>query len=347
MGHWTYEASRPAGDLEQGDFLAPTKDLRDLLRKVHPLFDDDKYLGFVVATQSCDLVRRKQAPKARHISIAVVRPLRQAWLRFLAEVASPVGADVFLRSKKAAARQLLERIFDQNEQALGLFYLHPDAEIGLGEPAVACLRITIALRSEHYALLVSARTGRLDPEFRAKFGWLLGNLYSRAAAPDWADSLGGKQSLDALIDGFLNPPSPGGPVWAEDDNVDAAKANGALKALPPEATRDELLAVLTANAPKPSLEALVDEVVKQAAKALVGLNAEIVPSRVQRIAQRATVAAQPTPQDTQVEVPDPLAPGGENLAGADPVASLEAAFLEKLRKRLMHNNVLTTIVRRR
>ena len=43
------------------------------------------------------------------------------------------------------------------EQKLGLFYLFPDGEIGIGENAVAFLRISVAFRAEHYNLMTRAR----------------------------------------------------------------------------------------------------------------------------------------------------------------------------------------------
>jgi hypothetical protein len=57
--HWTYEDFRDDSDLFQGDILEPTEDLRSILGQVHPHFLHPKYTGFLLITQSCDLVRRK------------------------------------------------------------------------------------------------------------------------------------------------------------------------------------------------------------------------------------------------------------------------------------------------
>jgi hypothetical protein len=46
-----------------------------VLQLVHNHFADPKYLAFIVLTQTCDLVVRKKACKAKHISLAVIRPL--------------------------------------------------------------------------------------------------------------------------------------------------------------------------------------------------------------------------------------------------------------------------------
>jgi hypothetical protein len=224
--HWTYAAVSEGQDLEQGDIIAPSSELREILRTIHPHFHDDKYLSFMIATQSCDIVRRRGGvPKARYISITAVRSLKLMLPILLAEVVRPLADGAFPSSSKDLARQFLKRLLDQNEQSLGLFYLHPDADVGLGEPAVAFLRVKIALKSEHYDKLVAARRGGLKSEFRGKFGWLLGNLYSRAASPDWADVPGGDRQVASLIETYLEEQLPGfGPHWIDDELIEAGKA---------------------------------------------------------------------------------------------------------------------------
>ena len=74
--HWTYTDCCPEDDLEQGDIILPTEQLKSLFARVHQHFCDPKYVGFVVLTQSCDLVRRDDGVcKAKHITLAVVREL--------------------------------------------------------------------------------------------------------------------------------------------------------------------------------------------------------------------------------------------------------------------------------
>ena len=186
--HWTY-ASLPKGedDLAQGDILQPSEELRALFHDVHKHFDDDKYLAFIVASQTCDLARRKgePEPKAKYIALATVRSLSSVAPGLFESIGKAITPGVFAASAKPRALELLKRIFNQNEQALGLFYLHPDTAVGIGEPAVAFLRVTVSVRAQHYPTLTQARSGRFKEEFRAKLGWLLGNLYARPATPDW------------------------------------------------------------------------------------------------------------------------------------------------------------------
>jgi hypothetical protein len=258
--HWTYEDFSPNSDLEQGDILASTPDVRALLNNVHPHFAAAKYLGFTIATQSCDLVRRPSL-KARYITIATIRSLRDVLPQLLQLVATPVAPGVFKASEWNEAQRFLARLFDQNEQAQGLFYLHPDGAVQLGEPSVSFLRVTVTLRAEHYDTLAAARTGRLSGDFRAKYGWLLGNLYSRAAAPDWADHAEGAVEIDALIKRSLSRTEGRGPLWISDDLVSTGLKAGVTFA---DRNADELLAELEQHRDKPPLERMAVEVIRQA-----------------------------------------------------------------------------------
>ncbi|MCG7931485.1 MAG: hypothetical protein N0E44_15720 [Candidatus Thiodiazotropha lotti] len=227
--HWTYTDFDNSSDLEQGDILFPTKELSGLFEEVHPHFCDSKYLAFLVTTQTCDLVRRKNRAKANYISIATVRPLSQVSLKLISNTVTPVAPGRFPKSEKLKAKQLFERIFNQNEQSLGLFYLHEDADLSIGEGAVALLRVTIAVKAEHYDRLLEARVGRLQPAFQAKLGWLLGNLYNRPATPDWADHDGGGEVVERLIKAYLNPSSDSGDssvAWLDDVLIEHAKEQG-------------------------------------------------------------------------------------------------------------------------
>lgn len=226
--HWTYsDLPGITDDLEQGDIIAATDRLGSIFRDVHPHFCDQKYVGFLVATQSCDLVRRKGKSKATYVSLVAIRPLAHLVHKLLIDVASPVAAGLYLKSRRDDARRLLERVFNQNEQALGLFFLHQDADAGIGEHAIGMLRVAISIRSEHYDVLQGGRTGRLNPEFRAKLGWLLGNLYGRPATRDWPDADGGQELLNRLIDATLgHAVAETPPRWIDDALVaEARRAN--------------------------------------------------------------------------------------------------------------------------
>lgn len=253
--HWTYDEFSLESDLEQGDILRPTSELRELFKTVHPHFSDEKYLGFLIATQTCDLVLRKGQSKAGYISLSTIRPLSQVLTKFIAQVVTSVADGVFPSSEKEEARRFLERVFNQNEQALGLFFLHEDADSGIGESAVAMLRVAVTVKNEHYQTLVKSRVGRLKPQYQAKLGWLLGNLYNRPASPDWADFDGGKAKLKEMISQY----SSAGITWIDDVLVAEAKRMGFT-------IEAENLAALEALRPKAPIEKALEEIKKEVSR---------------------------------------------------------------------------------
>ncbi len=203
--HWTYTACKPESDLEQGDILEVTGILQDLFKKVHPWFSDSKYLAFVVTTQTCDLRRHNGSPcSARYINLASVRGLEESLIVLLDTVCEKLGKRAYVKDDQRKAKLLLDRVFNQNEQKLGLFYLYPDADVGIGEDAVVFLRVSVAFRIEHYETIRKSRKGRLAPEFANKLGWLAGNLYSRIGTKDWRETRERKIKLDEMIRRYLD-----------------------------------------------------------------------------------------------------------------------------------------------
>lgn len=186
---FTYAAFKPLDDLQQGDILQPTDSLLAVFKEVHPYFVDEKYTAFMVLTQTCDLVRRKDGGcKTDYVNVAVIRRLSDLLFSLLDKRCRPVTEGVYLKEDSGSARQLLVSVFNQNERALGLFYLHPDVAVSIAEPSVAMLQVSIALRAgEHYKELVAARTGRVADVFQAQLGWLVGHLFSRVATRDWEE----------------------------------------------------------------------------------------------------------------------------------------------------------------
>jgi len=202
--HWTY-AETAGTDLSQGDILLPNDRLRAALEQVHGWFADPKYLGFLVLSQSCDLVRRGGTScKTPYVTIAAIRPLRQVLLQLLRQHCTCISDRYFLSSEKGRASDFLTRLINQNETGIGLFYLHKEAKAGIVEDAVALLRVSIALRSrEHYDTLLSARTGSLHPEFVSKLGWLCGNLFSRVGVTDWTEGADRPDQAKKIVEELL------------------------------------------------------------------------------------------------------------------------------------------------
>lgn len=280
--HWTYRSFNPEDDLEQGDIIEPNAEMLALFQQVHPHFCDPKYLTFIIVSQTCDLVRRSSGCKARHLSLAVVRSISAVMPRLLDEYAIKGIEGVYRKSRRRDTKLLLTRIINQNEQAAGIFYLHPDADAGIGEHAVAMLRVSIAVRAEHYHLLCHARRGRLVSEFQMKLGWLTGNLYSRVATPDWPETTG-KNLVDEILRDYDEQISPK-PVWLDDKVVDEI-SRGQAAALQ---SRDTLLAASkTVAIPSPRTVAL--DVVK---RVLTDVVPDLKPESVKRVLNRLQNDAQ-------------------------------------------------------
>jgi hypothetical protein len=257
--HWTYCTFDPSSDLQQGDILSRTDELLAVLKNVHSYFCDERYLAFIVVTQSCDLVRRKAGScKARHISLAVVREFDRVLPSLIGEVCAYKNTSILRSELKLEAREFVSRILDQNEQAKGLFYLHPSADAGIATASVAFLRITITLRQEHYDLLQRCRVGRLESEFTNKLGWLVGNLYSRVGTPDWADYEGDKRK-DTLVKEYVDDAIPE-ESWVPDSWINSAVAKGVDLSLLQGSPANEL----RQYAPLPPLNVMIDEVCQTA-----------------------------------------------------------------------------------
>ncbi len=186
--HWTYRSFVATDDLQQGDIIRRSGALLRVLSEVLSHFCDERYTAFLVVTQSCDLVTRNEnICKAEYINLCVIRELEPLLPTLLEPCCGAGIPGVFDSERRLYAEQLLKRVVNQNEQARGLFYLHPDADVGIPTASVALLRVSIALRRDHYEMLQECRCGRLGPEYAAKLGWLTGNLYSRVATPDWEE----------------------------------------------------------------------------------------------------------------------------------------------------------------
>ena len=280
--HWTYEGFVRDGDLLQGDILEPAERLRSVLLEVHPHFLDPKYTAFLLVTQSCDLAIRKGKCSTRYLNIAVVRPVEAVLHDFLSHVCRPVVEGVYLKETKSEAYRLLERVFNQNEQALGLFYLHPDVEAGIAVPSVALLRVTVTLRVEHYEVLRDARQGRLCAEFRSKLGWLVGNLYSRIGTQDWYEPPDRYKDMDKLVKACLDGGEPPyGPVWVPETWEPEARDNGLqLEKL----ERDKVPSTLEALKP-PAAKA---QVIEQALRVLKDVLPTVDDETLARIRNRLT-----------------------------------------------------------
>lgn len=199
--HFTYDEISPT-ELMQGDVLQRTSAINALLEEVHPhFFQHPKNLNFMVLTQSCDLVPRAASGKckAQYIAIAPVRSLDVVVARYISEASAadvrsslPVISD----KVKTKASEFLARVMNNNEP--GYFFLE-GKDTPLGSDCAAFLNLSIAIKSEiHFTTCLEAKILQLRPDFQAKLGWLLGQLFSRVGTQDWD-----QKALTKKVNAFL------------------------------------------------------------------------------------------------------------------------------------------------
>jgi hypothetical protein len=282
--HWTYDQVDAAADLEQGDIVEPTAFVREILRDVHPHFLDPKYVSFLVLSQSCDLVRRR-GYQGQPINLCVVRELGSIAGRLLELFCGSEISGVFRNENKLEGRRFLERVINQNEQAIGLFYLHPDADAGVSTPSVAMLRIAIALHTTHYDKIREARRGRLRPEFQAKLGWLVGNLYSRVGTEDWSEPPQRKKEQRVIVDQVMENVSA--VQWASADAIARAKTAGlSVEGKTAEQVRD----ALASFEPQPADHRLLQELARVLAATDLGIPADAQKKVLKRVPNDPVIA---------------------------------------------------------
>jgi hypothetical protein len=155
---------------------------------------------------------------------------------------------------RKAVESLMERIINQNENSLGLFYLHPDLDSGITVPSVAILRVAISVSAaQHYFTFKEARVGRLSKLFEPKLGWMVGNLYSRIGVPDWKEKANGDIE-ESIIKDILAPLRKE-PIWLSRDLYKKIlKQNPDFETL----TITEQEKIIIQNLPKPPKDKLLE-----------------------------------------------------------------------------------------
>lgn len=199
--HFTYKPEPDMETLCQGDVLEITEELSMVLKNVHPYFLNGQYKFFMVLSQSCDLVRRNgKSCKTPYITLAAVRSysdfLEKMFLK--GKYAEKVDELLLMDEKnKDRAYQLVERVYNNTEPEY--FFLYKEEALEFPESMVAYLKVSIALKSnEHYNKCLNAKKIELTDEFKAKLGWLVGNMYSRVGTADWGGVMSDQSRKDML-----------------------------------------------------------------------------------------------------------------------------------------------------
>ena len=183
-------AELSVNQLAQGDVIDRTAEVDGCIGNALAL--DGERLGcthLIVLTQSCDLAKRKGRFKAPHITLAAVRPFSDIMNQYLSEKNIPIeGTDFsyYPKSVEEDARHLIERHLNNTED--DFFFLPKSEDSNIPRDLLALLRVTVTIGKEHYETLAKAKIAELHDVFRAKLGWLAGNIYSRVATPDLEES---------------------------------------------------------------------------------------------------------------------------------------------------------------
>lgn len=199
--HFTYKNPPDMHSLCQGDLLKITDSIRGILKDIHPYFLNEQYKYFMVLTQSCDLVRRNGSKcKTPYITLAAVRDFDTFFEDYLIKdkCAEKVNDILLMDSKKRdRAYQFLERLYNNTEP--DYFFLYREAALSFPNSMVVTLKVSIALKSElHYDACLAAKVLELSDEFKAKLGWLVGNIYSRVGTTDWESIMTSSERSEML-----------------------------------------------------------------------------------------------------------------------------------------------------
>lgn len=201
--HFTYRGSR-SPDLQQGDILRLTPALKSLIQSFHPSYLRDDYSHFMVLTQSCDLVTRESGCATPYITIGAVRPLQIVIDRETQRYQTNAvlkKANVISQKYKERIRLFLKSLLNNNNHEY--FYIHEQPIKGITDRSCAFLRLSISFRASHYDVIKRARILSLAPQFQAKLGWLVGNIYSRVGTDDWVPKAALEADFESLVDQII------------------------------------------------------------------------------------------------------------------------------------------------
>ncbi|MGB7911390.1 MAG: hypothetical protein WCF59_04115 [Desulfobaccales bacterium] len=202
--HFAYML-KSGNNISQGDVIHKNDEIKEIINIVHPHYLKDDYTYFIVLTQSCDLIRRADKPcNARYITLAAVRPLELVINREILRYQDDfrIAANFCSNSVRFRLEQFLERLFNNNDSEY--FYLHKDEELQFPLSSVAFLRLSIALKVDHYDIIFNSRVLSLTDIYKAKIGWLVGSMYSRVGTDEWVPRYATEEEFKQNIRNLLD-----------------------------------------------------------------------------------------------------------------------------------------------
>lgn len=187
---YVYRKTANERSLLQGDVLKVEGQFRQHFINFYPAINhpdgEDKYV--MVLTQSCDLVKTsKRKPKLSHINVCLVRSLKAVIARLIDDEIKPTA----IADKKVLERDAIDQLKDRLSKLLNNsdqkthFFLPKQSPFV--EDMVAILPLSFSFRTDHYDLMLEGRVLGLKPEFQAKVGHIISQLYGRIGTPDLSD----------------------------------------------------------------------------------------------------------------------------------------------------------------
>lgn len=159
-------------------------------------------------TQSCDLVRRGGGKcKTRYITIAAIRALDLVVGRTIEDIAEKINFQNKIFCSDLHRRKLqdtINKLLNNNDPHH--FFLQAEPDYGLAIPCCTQLHLSISIRAyEHFDVCLKSKILELSENFRAKLGWLVGNLYSRVGTEDYVPgAIPNSSAYDEYVNELLN-----------------------------------------------------------------------------------------------------------------------------------------------
>ena len=85
--------------------------------------------------------------------------------------------------RRSKVEQFVQRLLNNNEP--DYFYLHRSPGDGLAEDTCVFLRLSVALKAQHYDTLLDSKVLQLTESFEHKLGYLVSSVYGRVGTADW------------------------------------------------------------------------------------------------------------------------------------------------------------------
>lgn len=282
MAHFTYQDVDRI-NLSQGDILNKTQEIESILSEVHPHYQKLDYKYFIVLTQSCDLVRREgDSCKSNYITLAAVRSfqtyLTKETISF--KKSNFEKGRIFDSKYRDKVYNKVEKLFNNNEPEY--FFISRDLSFGIEDDYVAFLKLSIAIKSElHYQACLNAKTAELRSEFKAKLGWLVGQMYSRVGTEDWAPNTLTQSDFRAKIEATLNSNI----YWIDSDVGKVLKKNMAIAGL----SEDEIIEIAQEIKPQTKKDQLLASLAKILSDSKLNIDPPITEKLLRRVKNDQTI----------------------------------------------------------